>query len=84
MDFCQEMNRAEGDEYLLDFWYNEKQELYTLSVRDGVYVRREESVGVKLVHYRSKLYEFLMVPAIVSRDDKTCGGFTAESKGAAS
>ena len=27
-------------------------------------------MGVKLVHYRSKLYEFLMVPAIVSRDDK--------------
>ena len=27
-------------------------------------------MGVKLVHYRSKLYEFLMVTAIVSRDDK--------------
>lgn len=27
-------------------------------------------MGVKLVHYHSKLYEFLMVPAIVSRDDK--------------
>ena len=50
-----------------------------------MYVRREEPVGVKLVHYRSKLYEFLMVPAIVSRDDKTyVERFTAESKGAAS
>lgn len=31
---------------------------------------RKESVGLKNLHYRSKIYEFLMVSAIVSREDK--------------
>ena len=31
---------------------------------------RKESVGLKNLHYRSKIYEFLMVPAIISREDK--------------